>query len=559
MWRAFAEGTVFNSSTMLILRWKISAKPSPLLHSITTVSFSSSASTFTPAATATADFLHSYTVTPPIQPWPRRLYPKRLISLIAHQPNLDLALQIFHHASKFHPGFSHNYHTYHAILNRLSRSRAFHSMIHPLLSDLKNSQIQCSEDIFITLIRNFGVLGRPKLAFNAFLDVPNFGVQRSVKALNELLNALVKNSEYGLVHSVFKNCGQRFGVMPNLSTCNILIKALCKKNDVETALKVLDEMPAMGFVPNVVTYTTIIGGYVSRGDMVGAKRVFGEVLDRGWYPDAFTYTVLMDGFVKQGKLVDAVKVMDEMEENKVGANEVTYGVMVEAYCKEKKSGEAVNLLNDMLAKGYIPSSTLCCKVIDVLCREGKVEDGYELWKKLLKKKCTPDNAVSSTLIHWFCEKGKVWEAKKLFDQLDTESIPSVMMYNMLIAGMCEAGELCEAGRLWDDMVEKGCTPNAFTYSMLIKGFCKIGKAEEGIKILEEMLDKVCLPNKSTYVMLIEGLCDSGKEAEVTKVVSMAMSSGDANIASWDLLVTKFVGDSDTGRNLLDRILLENAT
>lgn len=134
-----------------------------------------------------------------------------------------------------------------------------------------------------------------------------------------------------------------------------------------------------------------------------------------------------------------------------------------------------------------------------------------------------------------------------------------MTYNMLIAGMCEAGELCEAGRLWDDMVEKGCTPNAFTYSMLIKGFCKIGKAEEGIKILEEMLDKVCLPNKSTYVMLIEGLCDSGKEAEVTKVVSMAMSSGDANVASWDLLVTKFVGDSDTGGNLLDRILLENVT
>ncbi|KAM1018754.1 hypothetical protein ACFX2C_040343 [Malus domestica] len=130
-------------------------------------------------------------------------------------------------------------------------------MIDPLLSDFKNSQIQCSEDIFITLIRNFGVLGRPKLAFKAFLDVPNFGVQRSAKALNALLNSL------------------RFEVRSNLSTCNILIKALCKKNDVETALKVLDEMPAMGFVPNVVTYTTIIGWYLSRGDMVGAKRVFG--------------------------------------------------------------------------------------------------------------------------------------------------------------------------------------------------------------------------------------------------------------------------------------------
>ncbi|KAM1974736.1 hypothetical protein ACFX15_039594 [Malus domestica] len=328
-------------------------------------------------------------------------------------------------------------------------------MIDPLLSDLKNSQIQCSEDIFITLIRNFGVLGRPKLAFKAFLDVLNFGVQRSAKALNALLNYLVQNNEFSFVHSVLKNCGQRFEVRPNLSTCNILIKALCKKNDVETALKVLDEMPAMGFVPNMVTYTTIIGWYVSRG--------------------------LMDGFVKQGKLVDAVKVMDDMEENKVGANEVTYGVMVEAYCKDKKSCEAVILLSDMIAKGYIPSLALCCK-----------------WGSYVRK-----------------------------------------------------------GRLWNDMVEKGCAPNSFTYSMLIKGFCKIGKPDEGIKILEEMMDKGCLPNKSTYNMLIEGLCDLGAEAEVTEVVSMEMSSGGTNIASWDLYVTRFVSDLDTRESLMDKMLVEN--
>ncbi|CAB4299655.1 unnamed protein product [Prunus armeniaca] len=544
-------------SAMLMLRLKISAKVCPLLHSITTVSFSTSASASASPSISTVDLLDSYTVTPPIQPWPRRLHPKHLISLITREPNLDLALQIFHHASKFHPGFSHNYHTYHAILNRLSRSRAFHPKIDPLLSDLSNSGIKCSEDLFITLIRNFGVLGRPKLSFKTFLDIPKFGAQRSAKSLNALLNALVQNHEYGLVHSVFKNCGQRFGVRPNVFTCNILIKALCQKGDVETALKVLDEMPAMGFVPDVVTYTTVLGGYVLRGDMVGAKRVFGEVLDRGWHPDATTYTILMDGFVKQGKLVDAVKVMDEMEENKVGPNEVTYGVMIEAYCKAKKSGEAVNLLNDMLEKRYIPSSALCCKVIDILCHEGKAEDGCELWKRLLKNNCTPDNAISSTVIYWLCKEGKVWEAKKLFNQFKTDLIPSVMTYNMLISGLCEVGELCEAGRLWDDMVEKGCAPNAFTYNMLIKGFCKIGKAEEGIRILEEMLDKGCLPNKSTYGMLIEGLCDLGKEAEVTKVISLAMSNGDIESASWDLLLTKFVGDLDTGGAVMDKILVEN--
>ncbi|KAF2570933.1 hypothetical protein F2Q70_00006199 [Brassica cretica] len=34
--------------------------------------------------------------------------------------------------------------------------------------------------------------------------------------------------------------------------------ALCKKNDVESAYKVLDEIPEMGLVPNLVMYTTIL-------------------------------------------------------------------------------------------------------------------------------------------------------------------------------------------------------------------------------------------------------------------------------------------------------------
>ncbi|KAA8516204.1 hypothetical protein F0562_019383 [Nyssa sinensis] len=539
----------------------------PILHSISTA-HSLSSSTVDPfrihpshhhlsTVESKDQLLKSYTVTPPIKPWPQRLYPKRLVSMITRQQNLDLALQIFHHAGKYHPGFQHNYDTYHAIINRLARARAFDPM-ETLLKQVLQSNIRCGENLFIIVIRNYGIASRPKHALRAFLRIKDFGVERSVRSLNTLLNALIQNKRYDLVHILFKNCQKKFNIIPNVFTCNILVKALCKNNDIDGAIRVLDEMPVMGMIPNVVTYTTILGGYVSRGDMVGAKRVFSEIIDRGWIPDATTYTILMDGFCKQRRLIDAVKVMDDMEENGVEPNDVTYGVMIESYCKVKKSGEALNLLVDMLEKKYIPSSALCCKVIDVLCEDGKVEDACDLWKKLLKKNCTPDNAISSTLIHWLCKKGKIWEARKLFDEFERGSIPSVLTYNTLIAGMCENGELHEAGRLWDDMVEKGCTPTAFTYNMLIKGFCKVGNAREGIRVLEEMLDKRCLPNKSTYSILIEGLYDSGME-EVIKVLSIAASSAEGiDTDSWGVFVAKVVGSLDCGGASLDRILLENA-
>ncbi|KAM7508305.1 hypothetical protein LguiA_018758 [Lonicera macranthoides] len=503
--------------------------------------------------------LKSYTVNPPIKPWPQKLYPKRLVSIITSQQNLDLSLQIFNHAGKFHPGFEHNYETYNAMIHKLARARAFGPM-ETLLTQLHKSSIKCGENLFITVIRNYGIASRPKHSLRTFLRIKEFGVERSVRSFNTLLNALIQNKRYDVVHVLFKNCRKKFNIIPNVFTCNILLKAFCKNNDVDGATKVLDEMPAMGMVPNVVTYTTILGGYVSRGDMVGAKKVFDDILDRGWIPDATTYTILMDGFCKQGRLMDAVKVMDGMDEYKVEPNDVTYGVMIEAFCKEKKSGEACNLLDDMLEKKYVPSSTLCCKLIDLLCEEGKVEEACDLWKKLLRKNCTPDNAISSTLIHWLCKKDMIKEARKLFDEFERSSIPSVMTYNTLIAGMCEKGELCEAGRLWDDMVEKGCIPSAFSYNMLIKGFVKVGNASEGIRFLEEMLDKKCLPNKSTFSILLEGLYDSRCEADLSKVVSMAVSSGvgiDTDI--WRAFLVKFVANLDDEGAILDRILLENGT
>ncbi|XP_051131288.1 pentatricopeptide repeat-containing protein At5g16420, mitochondrial isoform X1 [Andrographis paniculata] len=487
--------------------------------------------------------LKSYTVTPPIKPWPKELTPKRLRLIISQQQNLDLALQIFHYAGNYQPGFHHTYETYHSMILKLCRWRAF-GPIESILNELRVSKIKCGENTFITLIRNYGLASKPKEAIKMFLRINDFGLQRSVRSFNCLLNALVQNKMYDSVYLMFKNSQKRFQVVPNVFTCNILLKALCKKGDLEGARKLLDEIPGMGLIPNVVSYTTLMAGYADRGHMEGAKRVFDEILDRSWLPDATTYTVLMDGYCKLGQFVKATKVMDEMEENGVSPNDITYSVMIEALCRERKSGEAVNMIGDMLDKKYVPSSALCCKVIDALCWDGKVDEACGLWRLLLLKNCTPDNAISSTLIYWLCKEGKVWEARKLFDEFERGTIPSALTYNTLIAGMCEKGELYEAGRLWDDMVESGCVPNAVSYNVLIRGFCKAGYAGEGIRVLKEMMDQGCTPNDSTLGILIEGLCDSGLEAGISDVLSIAVSNKlEIKSDVWRILLKKFMTNS----------------
>ncbi|KAH6837843.1 hypothetical protein C2S53_000561 [Perilla frutescens var. hirtella] len=210
---------------------------------------------------------------------------------------------------------------------------------------------------------------------------------------------LIQNKKYDVVYLMFINCRKRFETLPNVFTCNILLKALCKEDGVEGAVKVLDEMPETEMVPNMVSYTTIMAGYVDRGDMLGAKRMFNEPLNRGWFPDATTFTILIDRFSKLDKFVDATKVTDKMVANGVEPNDVTYGVMIESLCKVKKSRKAINMISDMLDNNYVPSSTLCCRKIDVLwtCDRGELCEAGRLWDDIVEMGCPPNSFTYNLL------------------------------------------------------------------------------------------------------------------------------------------------------------------
>ena len=71
---------------------------------------------------------------------------------------------------------------------------------------------------------------------------------------------------------------------------------LWKKNDIDGAIGVLEDMSVMGFIPNMITYTTILGGYVWEDNI---WMVLGGFLGRFWIeggsPMLPMNTILMDG------------------------------------------------------------------------------------------------------------------------------------------------------------------------------------------------------------------------------------------------------------------------
>jgi pentatricopeptide repeat protein len=64
--------------------------------------------------------------------------------------------------------------------------------------------------------------------------------------------------------------------------------------------------------------------------------------------------------------------------------------------------------------------------------------------------------------------------------------------------------MSEAMKLFDSMVEEGCTPDVVTYNTLINELCKGGKMDKVLKLMDEMLERGLVPTKFTYTSLIHG-------------------------------------------------------
>ena len=75
----------------------------------------------------------------------------------------------------------------------------------------------------------------------------------------------------------------------------------------------------------------------------------------------------------------------------------------------------------------------------------------------------------------------------LFQDMEDKMLGNdIVIYNILIDGLCNVGKLTAARELFYSLLAKGLQPNVQTYNIMIKGFCKEGLIDEASELLEKM-------------------------------------------------------------------------
>jgi pentatricopeptide repeat protein len=230
--------------------------------------------------------------------------------------------------------------------------------------------------LYTTLISSLAISGCHHAARTAFASLLRSGLPLTPSAFTALLklhSAVSVDSWYKIVRAI-----DALGCSPDAAVYNCLILMLCKYQQVEEALGILDLMIENGIYPTVRSYTAILKCYCEQGKVLHAERFVDGMIEVGCLPDVVSYSVLIEGLCSVGEFGIVERMLGESEQKGWTPNAVTYNIYMSALCRMGFVDEAFQQFCIMRKRGLSPTVETVNILFDCLCRGSRFTEAESL-------------------------------------------------------------------------------------------------------------------------------------------------------------------------------------
>ncbi|KAI7733084.1 hypothetical protein M8C21_033489, partial [Ambrosia artemisiifolia] len=469
-----------------------------------------------------------------ILPMSRNLLTKHVATVLNHQKDPTKALQIFN-SVKTKDGFTHNLTTYNSIIQNLANHGEFAAMEDMFTQMRSQINNQLLERAYIFAMKSYGRNGKIQEAVNVFERMDFYNCDPGVSSYNAIMNILVEFGYFDQAHKVYMRMKDR-GIVPDVYTFTIRIKSFCRQKRSVAAVRLLNNMYALGCEFNSVAYCTVIGGLYEEGNRADACKLFDEMLERSLcktkrvteavrmfdfarrdnlMPDVVTFNTIIHGLCKNSKVMEAEQWLKNMINQGLEPDDFTYNTIIDGFCKLGMMENACKILNDAVFKGFKPDKFTYCSLIYGSCEDGDIDRAMGAFRDALSKGVQPSTFMYNTLIKGLSKQGLILQAMELMEEMPNNGCyPDIWTYNLLIDGLCKMGCMSDASILMDNALAKGFIPDIFTFNTMIDGYCKQLKMNNAIEVMNNMWDYNVPPDTITYNTVLNGLCKTTKFEDV---------------------------------------------
>lgn len=416
-------------------------------------------------------------------------------------------------------------------------NRSEHAPVHSI--NLVDSNDRFQLKYFIDTIRGLPTKERTEF-LSTFVKDSEF---RTISDFNDLVMALFIAEEPDLALELFSDMSS-YGFEPDSWTFSIVSRCYCKKNHLDEAKRVLDQMvEEKGFHPDVATVTILINGFCKRGRLQRAFEVFDFMGRIGCKPTVQTYNCLLKGLCYVGRVEEAFEMLIKIKKDSVKTDIYTYTAVMDGFCKVGRSDEAVELLDEAVEMGLTPNVVTYNTLFNGFCKEGRPLKGIGVLKQMKQRNCMPDYITYSTLLHGLLKWGKIRSALRTYKEMVGDGFEAdERMVNTLLRGLCrrswkEKDLLENAYQLFEKMKNGFYVIDLSTYGLMIKALCVGEKTEEALDNLHDFTRMGHSPHIITFNSVIRALCAEGRVDEALLVLIL-MDEGRRipNKISYNLLI-----------------------
>nr|UPT48578.1 pentatricopeptide repeat protein AaPPR354 [Agave angustifolia] len=299
-----------------------------------------------------------------------------------------------------------------------------------------------------------------------FFRWAGLSLKHSPHAWNLVVDILGKNSLFEPMWDAIRSMRHEGAL--SVATFASAFSSYCSAGKIKEAVMTFDVMDRYGLPQDPVALNSLLSSICRLdGHTNDAADIFDRVKTRV-PPDADTFAILLEGWEKEGNVQRAKTTFGEMV-IRVGwnANNMSaYDAFLTTLVRAAQHDEAINFLKVMKGKNCLPGLKFFANALDILVKNNDAGHAIALWDLMVT---------------------------------DSGLVPNLVMYNAVIALLCNNQDFDSAYRLLDAMPFHGAFPDSLTYNTIFECLIRNRKSKEAEKFFAEMKKNEQLPSLSNCV------------------------------------------------------------
>ncbi|PIA63033.1 hypothetical protein AQUCO_00200809v1 [Aquilegia coerulea] len=201
-----------------------------------------------------------------------------------------------------------------------------------------------------------------------------------------------------------------------------LISHLCKTNNIDEALRVIDTMIEKEIGVKACTFHPLLNTLTREKCFEEAWLVLDKMREIGIPVDIMAYNHILTAHCVKGDLVEAARVMEKILEDGLKEDSKTYDALVMGACRAGKVEGALVLLRKMEESGLPALYSTHAHVIKSLVGMGCFAQGVEFVKAFGGRNKGLDTENFGYLLSCLVRRKRVEEAKLVFEEMEKRGL-----------------------------------------------------------------------------------------------------------------------------------------